>query len=61
MAVGTAIFSAIFASSAVAGCGDFSSLQGPFQLVDPKLEAQAFVQRVANAAFNERGGPPTPA
>jgi hypothetical protein len=58
MAVGTAIFSAIFVSSAVAGCGDLSSLQGPFQLVDPKIEAQAFVQRVANADFNERGGPP---
>jgi len=58
MAVGTAIFSAIFASSAAAGCGDLSSLQGPFQLVDPRLEAQAFVQRVVNADFNERGGPP---
>ena len=57
-AVGTVIFSAIFASSAVAGCGDLSSLQGPFQFVDPKLEAQAFVQRVANANFNERGGLP---
>jgi hypothetical protein len=38
MAVGTTIFSAIFASSAYAGCGDTTALRGPFEFQQPQLE-----------------------
>jgi hypothetical protein len=58
VALSVGIFAGLSAPPAYAGCGDLSSLQGPFQLVYPNLEPQAIVQRVANADFNDRGGPP---
>jgi hypothetical protein len=60
VALSVGIFAGLSVPNAYAGCGDLSGLQGPFQLVDPKLEAQAFVQRVASADFNERGVPWNP-
>ena len=57
MTVGAGIISAIFVSNAVAGCGDLSSLGGPFKLVDPQVEAKAAAPRVESANPDQHGGP----
>jgi hypothetical protein len=53
--VGAGIWSALFVSQAVAGCGDLSSLQGPFKLVDPQVEAKASAPRVEGTGSEQRG------
>jgi len=55
MALGVGILGALFVSNALAGCGDLSSLQGPFKLVDPQVEAKASAPRVVEANPNQRG------
>jgi hypothetical protein len=54
--LGAGILSALFVSNAVAGCGDLSSLQGPFQMVDPQVEARAGTPRTESLNADERGG-----
>jgi hypothetical protein len=56
MTVGAGIFVTMFVSNAIAGCGDLSSLQGPFTLVDPQVEARALAPRVESANPDQRGG-----
>jgi hypothetical protein len=56
MTLGAGIFSAIFVSNAAAGCGDLSSLQGPFEMADPLVEARAVAPRAASLSTDERGG-----
>jgi hypothetical protein len=56
MTVGAGILSALLVSQAVAGCGDLSSLTGPFKLVDPQVEAKASAPRVDGANPEQRGG-----
>jgi hypothetical protein len=56
LTVGAGIFSAIFVSNAVAGCGDLSGLQGPFQFVAPQMEAKAAAPRAASPGADDRGG-----
>jgi hypothetical protein len=50
------IFSAIFISDAMAGCGDLSGLQAPFQFVDPQLEARAVASGAASLSAENRRG-----
>lgn len=54
--LGAGIFSAILVSNAFAGCGDLSSLQGPFKLADPAVAAQALAPRVEGITPDQRGG-----
>jgi hypothetical protein len=55
MTLGAGIISAVFVSNAMAACGELS-LQGPFQLVDPQVEAKAFAARVVAPTPDQRGG-----
>jgi|HubBroStandDraft_5_1064220.scaffolds.fasta_scaffold197909_1 hypothetical protein len=55
MTVGAGILSALFVSNAIAGCGDLSSFEGPFKLVDPLVEAKALAPRVEGASSEQRG------
>ncbi len=55
MTVGAGILSALCVSQAVASCGDLSSLQGPFTLVDPHVEAKASAPRVESDNPDQRG------
>ena len=55
MTVGAGILSALFVSNAIAGCGDLSSFEGPFKLVDPLVEAKALAPRVEWASSEQRG------
>jgi hypothetical protein len=54
--VGAGIFSAIFVSSAMAGCGDLPGLQGAFQFADPQVEAKAVAPLTASLSADGRGG-----
>jgi hypothetical protein len=58
IALGAGVFSAIFVSNAVAGCGDLSNLQGPLEMADPLVVARA-AARPANLSADEWGGMPT--
>jgi hypothetical protein len=55
MTLGAGIISAVFVSNAMAACGELS-LQEPFQLVDPQVEAKAFAARVVAPTPDQRGG-----
>lgn len=52
--LGAGIFAAMFVSNAMAGCGDLSSLQGPFKLVDPQVQAKASTPRLEVASPEQR-------
>ena len=54
--LGAGILGALFVSSAVAGCGDLSSLQGDFKLAEPAAVARAFAPRVESSDPDQRGG-----
>jgi hypothetical protein len=56
MTLGAGIFSALFVSNAVAGCGDLASLQGPLKLVDTAVEARLLAPRLESANPERRGG-----
>jgi hypothetical protein len=56
MTLGAGIFSALFVSNAVAGCGDLASLQGPLKLVDSAVEARLLAPRLESANPERRGG-----
>jgi hypothetical protein len=56
MTLGTGIFSALFVSSAFASCGDLSSFEGPFRVVDANVEARSFAPQVESANPDQRGG-----
>ncbi len=55
MTLGAGILSAMFVSNAIAGCGDLSSLQGPFKLVDPQVGAKVSAPRLEGASSEQRG------
>ena len=55
MTFGAGILATMFASSAVAGCGDLASLQGPFKMVDPEVEARALAPRANGLDSLQRG------
>jgi hypothetical protein len=55
MTLGAGILGALFVSNAVAGCGDLS-LNGPFKLVDPLVQAKASAPRVESANPDQRSG-----
>ena len=55
MTVGAGILSALFVSNALASCGDLSSFEGSFKLVDPPVEAKAFAPRLEGASSEQRG------
>ena len=59
MTLGAGIVSALFVSNAFAGCGDLSSLEGPFKMAESALVAPAFAPRVESANPDQRGGSPT--
>ena len=55
-ALGMILLGAVFAATASAGCGDTSSLQAPFVMVQPSMNAQAVSQRASLAAAAIAGG-----
>jgi len=59
MTLGAGIVSALFVSNAFAGCGDLSSLQGPFTLVERASEVRTPAPQIdgENPAQRGFGGP----
>jgi hypothetical protein len=54
--VGTGIFAALFASQAMAGCGDPSNLQGPFEFPQQSAELRSLAPRAESESAASRGG-----
>lgn len=55
MTLGTGIFAAVFVSNAMAGCGDLSSLQGPFVYAQPSALLRTAAAAAAPASASYRG------
>jgi len=56
MTLGTGIFSALFVSSAFAGCGDLSSFEGPFEFARPSTDARPLGPLAEAENASARGG-----
>lgn len=59
LTVGAGLFVTMFVSNAMAGCGDLSSLQGPFIMADPAVMAKVFAPRAEGVTPDQRGGGPS--
>ncbi len=55
MTLGAGIFSALFISNAFAGCGDLSSLEGPFKFAEPSAEVRSLAPQIAGQSAAQRG------
>lgn len=56
MTFGAGILGALSVSNAVAGCGDLSSLQGPFEMAKPGAELRQPEAAAKADSANQRGG-----
>ncbi|MGB6944109.1 MAG: hypothetical protein WBE37_17045 [Bryobacteraceae bacterium] len=56
--VGTGIFAALFASQAMAGCGDLSAFQGPFEFPQQSAELRPLAPAAESESAASRGGSP---
>jgi hypothetical protein len=60
MALGAGIFVTMSVSNAVAGCGDLSNLQGPFQFVSPTAHFRSAAPAAEKTTALSRGGSMNP-
>lgn len=56
ISVGAGIFAALFVSQAMAGCGDLSALQGPFEFPQQSAELRPLAPQAESASAASRGG-----
>ncbi|HME09450.1 MAG TPA: hypothetical protein VKG25_20490 [Bryobacteraceae bacterium] len=56
MTLAVGILVTMFGSQAVAGCGDLSSLQGPFRMASTQVQAKALAAQTADVKPDQRGG-----
>lgn len=54
--LGTGIFVTMFVSQAIAGCGDLSSLQGPFEFPKQNAELRPLAPATESESAQQRGG-----
>jgi hypothetical protein len=59
LTLGAGIFSALFVSNALAGCGELTSWQGPFQIVQQATDSRLFSQSAKPEDHSARDGMPT--
>jgi hypothetical protein len=59
LTVGAGLFVTMFVSNASAGCGDLSSLQGPFIMADPAVMAKVLAPRAEGVTPDQGGGGPS--